>query len=329
MRVVVAPDKFRGSATAAEVAAIAVDAARACGWDADGLPLADGGEGMLAAFGGPNRETVVTGPLGDELSAGWRLVGKTAVVEMAVASGLAVAGGTEENDPVAATTYGTGELIEQAVQRGATRVIIGLGGSATTDGGLGAIRALHPVQRLRGVEMVVACDVTTRFTDAAEVFGPQKGATPAQVELLRRRLERLVQVYHDDYGVDVSELRGAGAAGGLAGGLAAVGARLVPGFELIADELGLFDLIEDADLVVTGEGLVDEQSFSGKVVGGVLDLAAEYDVPALIVCGAAEVDPPEGVRMVSMSERFGDDRSWNDTAGCIAQAITEELQAYG
>lgn len=325
MRVVVAPDKFRGSATADEIVATARAAATASGWDSDGLALADGGEGMLAAFGGPNRELVVSGPLGDSVTAGWRLDGRTAVVEMAQASGLDLVGGADGNDPIAATTYGTGELIDQAVQRGATRVIVGLGGSATTDGGLGAVRALHPVQRLRGVELVVACDVTTSFTDAAPVFGPQKGATPAQVELLRRRLERLVQVYLDDYGVDVSALPGAGAAGGLAGGLAALGARLVPGFELIADEVGLAELVEGADLVVTGEGLVDAQSFRGKVVGGVIDLAAELEVPAMVVCGAAEVAAPDGVELVSLSDRFGEDRSWNDTLGCVSEAVTEEL----
>lgn len=324
MRVVIAPDKFRGSAAADEVVTAACRGASSAGWECDGIALADGGEGMLAAFGGPNRESTVTGPLGDPVSAGWRLDNKTAVVEMAQASGLDL---VEENDPMAATTYGTGELIEQAVQRGASRVIVGLGGSATTDGGLGALRALHPAQRLRGVDMVVACDVTTRFVDAAQIFGPQKGATPAQVELLRRRLERLVQMYIEDHEVDVSALPGAGAAGGLAGGLAAIGARLVPGFELIADELGLAELVEGADLVITGEGLVDDQSFRGKVVGGVIEIAEELGVPVVIVCGAAEVEAPGDVKLVSISETYGDERSWNDTLACIEDAVATELRA--
>jgi len=329
VRLVVAPDKFRGSASASAIVGAVERAAADAGWDADGLPLADGGEGMLEAFGGPNRESVVTGPLGDPVTAGWRLDRKTATIEMAQASGLSIIGGAEANDPVAATTYGTGELIDLAVQRGANRVRIGVGGSATTDGGLGALRAMHPVQRFRGVELLVACDVRTRFTDAAEVFGPQKGASPAQVELLRRRLERLVQVYIDDYGVDVSDSPGAGAAGGLAGGLASLGAKLLPGFELIADERALADHVEGADLVVTGEGLLDEQSFEGKVVGGVLELAAELGVPALVVCGAAEVDVPSGVTLLSLSEMFGEERSWDDTLGCVHEAVTAELTARG
>ena len=158
-------------------------------------------------------------------------------------------------------------------------MLVGVGGSATTDGGLGALRALYPPHRLKGIELVVACDVQTCFVDAATVFAGQKGASERQVELLRRRLERLVQVYLGDYGVDVSTLVGGGAAGGLAGGLAAVGAELWMGFDVVADEVELGDRIEGADLVITGEGFVDEESFAGKVVGGVVELAAAADVP--------------------------------------------------
>ena len=199
-------------------------------------------------------------------------------------------GGAEGNDPIAASTYGTGELIAAAVERGARVIVVAVGGSATTDGGLGALRALYPRQRLRGIDVVVACDVRMPFVDAAEVFGPQKGATPAQVELLRRRLERLAQVYLEEYGVDVTGLVGAGAAGGLAGGLAAVGAHLEPGFDLVADEVDLDERMEGGDLVVTGEGFLDEQSFDGKVVGGVVTLAAALGVPVLVVAGEV-MDP--------------------------------------
>ena len=271
---VAAPDKFRGTATAAEVAAAVGRAAARCGWDCDEVPMADGGEGTLDVLGGPNRTTVVSGPLGDPVRAGWRLHRGTAVIEIAHAIGLALAGGPDGNDPVAASTHGAGELIGAAVDAGARRIIVCVGGSATTDGGLGAMRALFPAQRLRGVELLVACDVRTTFLDAAPIFAPQKGASPAQVELLRRRLERLAQVYLDEHGVDVTELPGSGAAGGLAGGLAALGARLVPGFDLVADEVELLDRLEGADLVVTGEGFLDEQTFEGKVVGGVVELAA-------------------------------------------------------
>ena len=195
VRVVAAPDKFRGTVTAADVAAAIGRAARSVGARCQEVPVADGGEGTLAALGGPNRDSLVTGPLGDPVHAGWRLHGPLAVIEMAQASGLALVGGPDGNDPIAASTTGTGELVAEAVESGARRVVVGMGGSATTDGGFGALRALYPLPRLRGVEIVVACDVRTRFLDAAEVFAPQKGASPAQVELLRRRLERLAQLY--------------------------------------------------------------------------------------------------------------------------------------
>ena len=140
-RLIAAPDKFKGTASAAEIAAAACRAAEAAGWEAEPLPMADGGEGTLAALGGANRHTVVTNPLGDPVSAGWRLDGHVAVIEMAQASGLQLVGGASGNDALAASTYGTGELIEAALERGAQRIIVCVGGSATTDGGFGALRA--------------------------------------------------------------------------------------------------------------------------------------------------------------------------------------------
>lgn len=326
VRVLAAPDKFRGTATAAEVAGAIAAAARTCGWRCDQVPMADGGEGTLDALGGANRTSVVAGPLGDPVPAGWRLDRGLAVIEMARASGLDLLGGAEANDPIAATSAGTGELIAAAIESGARRVIVGVGGSATTDGGLGAIRALTPRQRLRGVELIVACDVRTRFVDAAEVFAPQKGATPKQVQLLRRRLERLAQVYRDDYGVDVTDLPGSGAAGGLAGGLAAVGAKLVGGFDLVADETHVADALEGADLVITGEGFVDAQSFDGKVVGGMLELARAAGVPTFVVCGQAFDGVEATTRLCSLVERFGPERAFNDTLGAIKEAVTYFLE---
>src|SRR5690606_1364510 len=138
-----------------------------------------------------NRSTEVTGPLGEAVVARWRLDGRQAVIEMAEASGLGLVGGAEGNDAVSASTAGTGELVPAAIDAGARRVLVGLGGSASTDGGLAALRALYPLHRLRGVDLVALCDVRTGFVDAAPTFAPQKGASPAQVELLRRRLERL------------------------------------------------------------------------------------------------------------------------------------------
>jgi glycerate kinase len=329
VRVVAAPDKFRGTATAAEVAGAVARAAAAAGWTCTAVPMADGGEGTLDVLGGPNRTTTVTGPLGDPVDAGWRLDRRQAVVEMARASGLALVGGPEGNDPVAASTWGTGELIAAAVEAGATRVVVAVGGSATTDGGLGALRALYPLQRLRGVDLVVACDVRTRFLDAAEVFAPQKGATPAQVNLLGRRLERLAQVYREEHGVDVTGLDGGGAAGGLAGGLAAVGATLVAGFDLVADELGLDEVVEGADLVVTGEGFVDEQSFDGKVVGGVVALAEDLGVPTLVVAGEVYDGVAARVDAVSHVARFGEEPAWEDPLGCVRTVVAERLAGGG
>jgi len=328
--IVAAPDKFRGTATATEVAEAVARAASAAGATCDVAPVADGGEGTLDVLGGSIRHTTVRGPLGDPVDAEWRMRGREAVVETARASGLTLAGGPEGNDPLRATTSGTGELIAAALDAGARRVIVGVGGSATTDGGLAALTALNPRRRLHaGIEVVVACDVETLFVDAAEVFAPQKGATPAQVSLLRRRLERLVQVYVRDYGVDVSALTGSGAAGGLAGGLAAAGAVLVPGFDVVAEALALGERIAAADLVVTGEGLLDAESFEGKAVGGVLRLAADAGVAALVVVGDAvsdELPPlPPSVTVVSLVARFGVERAMADVAGCVEEVVRTHL----
>ncbi len=320
---VAAVDKYKGSVTAAQVAAAIGHACWELGHDCVEMPVADGGDGTLEALGGANRTSTVTGPLGDPVQAGWRLHRNTAVIEMARASGLALVGGRERNDAMAASTVGTGELIDQALDAGAKKIIVCLGGSATTDGGLGAIRAIHAPHRLRGVQLLVACDVTTRFTDAAPVFGPQKGASPAQVRMLTGRLERLVQMYRDEFGVDVSDIPGAGAAGGLAGALAAVGGKLVPGFELVADELDLHDAIADADLVVTGEGHMDAQSFEGKVVGGVQEVCARYGRPVGAVVGDADDDVADRLPFVSLVQRFGLERAMAEPMWCIEHAAAE------
>ena len=250
-----APDKFRGSLTASEAAGAMAAGLETAGFTVRRVPLADGGDGtldaLLAARGGSTRSATVTGPLGDPVDAQWALLPDgTGVVEMARASGLALV--TDRNDPLRASTRGTGELIVAALRGGARQVIVGVGGSATTDGGLGAVDALG--WSLSGAEVTVACDDATPFLDAATVYGPQKGATPAQVSLLTRRLARLAEAYRDRTGVDVTALDGAGAAGGLAGGLAAIGAQLEPGFDVVARAARLDDQLADVDLVVTGEG---------------------------------------------------------------------------
>jgi glycerate kinase len=267
--------------------------------DVQELPLADGGEGTLdalfAARGGSVRTARVTGPLGEPVEAEWLLLPDgTGVVEMARASGHGAL--TGPNDPLRASTRGTGELITAAVRGGARRILVGVGGSATTDGGLAAVEALG--WSLAGIDVTVACDVGTRFLDAATVFGPQKGASSAQVSLLSRRLTRLAEVYEQRAGVDVRALEGAGAAGGLAGGLAAIGARLEPGFEVVAHAAGFDAALDDVDLVVTGEGKLDPTSFEGKVVGGVLDWAGDQGVPhRAVIVGQAT---PEGQEELSV-----------------------------
>jgi glycerate kinase len=326
VHLVAAPDKFKGTLSGSEVAAAMCRGAASVGWTCAPCPVADGGDGTLDALGGPNRRTLVTGPLGEPVEAEWRMHRRTAVIEMARASGLVLAGGAEGNDPVAATTTGTGELIAAALDAGANRIIVGVGGSATTDGGLGALRAMEPLARFRRVKIEVACDVRIPFVEAARRFAGQKGASDAEVELLARRLERLVQVYAGDFGRDVSNLEGGGAAGGLAGGLAAIGAELVPGFDLVADEVALPELLEGADLAVTGEGYLDDQSFGGKVVGGVAELAAELGLSVLaIVGGADQVVVPDHVTVVSLAERHGVDAALSRPGDLIAAAVADHL----
>lgn len=331
--VLAAPDKFRGTLSASGVAAGLGRVVSRSGWAFDACPLSDGGEGfaeVLSVLGGEERATRVTGPLGDPVVARWRLALPLAVLESAAASGLALVGGAEANRPLEATTRGTGELVLAAVSAGAERMLLGVGGSATTDGGRGAVEAIVTAGGLGHAQLVVACDVDITFVDAAERFGPQKGAGPTEVKVLRRRLETLAEDYRSRYGVDVAALPGAGAAGGLAGGLAAVGARLVPGFELVADAVGLEGRMRRARLVLTGEGRLDAASWTGKVVGGVVAMAARVGVPVVVVAGVADEAgvagaTARGVRVVSLAGRYGLDRSLSQTAACLEDAAGSVL----
>jgi len=340
---VAAPDKFRGTLSAAQAAAAAAGAALDAGWTADEVPMSDGGEGLLDALGGAPHATTVSGPLGRPVQAEWRMLdaagggGPTAVVEMSRAAGRALLPRPRGDDPVRAGTAGVGQLLLAARDAGACRIVVGCGGSATTDGGLGAFDAVGSPAALRGVELVVACDVTTPFLDAAKVFGPQKGATPAQVEALGQRLADVAARYRRATGVDVTGVGGAGAAGGLAGGLVALGARIEPGFDFVAGLVHLADRMERADLVVTGEGHVDPPSFHGKVPGGVLGLARSRGahgrpLPVLCVAGGADrallVTPPEGMEVVSLSARFGRVRARAETAALIGQVTAEALARF-
>ena len=332
MQVLAAADKFKGTASAAQVCAAIGHACWDLGLDCVEMPLADGGEGTLAVLGGANRTATVTGPLGNMVQAQWAMHKGVAVIEMAQASGLTLAGGADNNDPMNATTRGTGELIDRALNEGAKKIIVCLGGSATTDGGLGALAAISTPARLRSVDFLVACDVDTLFTDAANVFAPQKGASRAQVALLTSRLEQLAQRYSNDYGVDVRTIPGSGAAGGLAGALAALGATLMPGFDIVAEEVGFDEALLHADIVITGEGQLDDTSFSGKVVGSVVDYANEAHVPVHAIVGDIDSDMlPElrsEITAASLTEKYGVDMSMQQVLRCIEDAARDILRAY-
>ena len=330
MRVLAAADKFKGTATAAQVCAAIGHACWALNIDCTEIPMADGGEGTLDVLCGPNRTTLVTGPLGQPVEAAWRLHRGVAVIEMARASGLTIAGGPVNNDALNATTQGVGELIDSALNEGAKKIIVCLGGSATTDGGLGAIRAISTPARLLAVEFLVACDVDTLFVDAAQVFAPQKGATPAQVNMLTGRLEQLAQRYESDYGINVAKIPGSGAAGGLAGGLAALGAKLIPGFDIVAEENGFDEAVKEHDFIITGEGLLDDTSFDGKVVGSVLDYANEAQKRTMAIVGDIDeaMDPEllAEIEAVSITEMFGSDMAMQQVLRCIEDAASDVLK---
>ncbi len=328
MKIVIAPDTFKEALPARQVCeAIARGVLRA--WpraQIDMVPMADGGEGtvetLVDATGGTIMETRVRGPLGDPVIARWGLLGSpahTAVVEMAAASGLGLVP-PELRNPMLTTTYGTGELILAALDAGARTIILGIGGSATNDGGAGAAQAVgvrfydrqgrlcalglsggglknvtridisQRDPRIAQTEIKVACDVDNPLCGprgAAAVYGPQKGATPEQVALLDANLAYWAELIQRDLGRTVSETPGAGAAGGLGAGLMAFfDAKLAPGIKLVMEAVRLAERIADADLVITGEGRIDRQSMMGKVIAGVGRAAKAAGVPAIALVGS-------------------------------------------
>jgi glycerate kinase len=295
-KAIVCPDGFKGTFSAREAAAAIAAGVREAGVEAVELPLADGGEGTLEALlagGGEQRTVTVAGPLGDPVDAEYGLLdgGRVGVVEMARASGLTLVP-EERRDAWAASTRGTGELIAAAAA-GAERVLVSVGGSATTDGGAGALAALGEA-RIEVPPLTVLCDVDTPFEDAAVVFGPQKGADPATVERLTARLDHLASTLpRDPRGVPRT-----GCAGGLSGGLwAAYGAELVSGADHVLDLLGFDRLLTSADLVITGEGRLDDQSAAGKTVGVVADRCRAANVPCVAVVGQSALEEAAAAAM--------------------------------
>lgn len=342
VKIVVAADSFKGTLSSLEAGRAIADGICQVTPDAEVvvLPVADGGEGtveaVLYACGG-RRETVrVTGPLGDPVEADFALLpgGNRAVIEMAAASGLTLLK-PDRYDPMAASTYGTGQLLLAAVDHGCRDLTIAVGGSATVDGGCGAAQALGveflavdgstlpgPMggglagridriemgrrdPRLPACNVTVLCDVTNPLCGddgAARVFGPQKGADADQVEQLDRNLAWLASVIQRDLDIDIRDEPGAGAAGGLAGGLVAfAGARLARGVETILDLADIDKHLVGADLVVTGEGRLDAQSMMGKVVSGVAARARKAGVAVIAIAGCASAD---AVRCLGLVEAY-------------------------
>jgi glycerate 2-kinase len=285
-QILVAPDSFKGSHSAPEVCAVLARGVESTGARAIGLPAGDGGEGtmrcLLAALGGETRAATVSDPLGRPIEAEWALLTDgRAVVESAQASGLGLVS-PEERDPWAASTQGTGELIAAAARVGPEEILVAVGGTATTDGGAGALAALPPAGELPPLR--VLCDVRTPFERAAAVFGPQKGADPQLVERLAARLDALAaEAPRDPRGLEMS-----GSGGGLSGGLwAHLGAELVPGAAFVLDAIGLEVRLEGATATITGEGRLDEQTAAGKVVAEVARRSVAAGVPCHAVVGNA------------------------------------------
>ena len=320
---VLAIDSFKGSLTSTEAEAAAREGILRIYPRAEPLciPIADGGEGMLDALstlGGQEVHLRVQGPLNDQIEARYLITadGQTAYIEMASASGLTLVPENLRN-PLQTTTRGTGELMRDALDRGCHRLVIGLGGSATNDGGMGMLSALgirfldrqgkelegrgkdmtatvridtslaHPA--LKTTRCTAACDVRNPFDGpqgAAFIFAPQKGATPDDVQLLDQGLQHLAQLYQQTTGIDIATLPGAGAAGGLGGALAAfLHADLRPGISLLLEANGFQDKIKGADLIITGEGRADRQTLMGKVPAGVLHEAVRAGIPIALIAG--------------------------------------------
>jgi glycerate kinase len=341
-KVVIAPDSFKGCMTAMEAASCIEDGLKRSlrGVSCRKLPMADGGEGTVQAIvdatGGSFVKRTVSDPLGRPIRATFGLSGdgKTVVMEMAAASGLALLKPKERN-PMRTSTYGTGELMRHALKLGVRKILIGIGGSATNDGGTGMARALgirfldakgRPVPdgaaaldkiahidvskldpRFKGVAVEVACDVDNPLTGrkgAAQVYGPQKGATPAMVKALDAGLKNLAGVIKSDLGIAILKAPGSGAAGGLGGGLMAfVNGQLRPGVDIVIDSVKLAKGIKGCDLVITGEGRMDHQTAFGKTPAGVAKTAKAQGVPVIAICGCLG-KAPEVVNTIGIDAFF-------------------------
>jgi len=322
MKIVIAPDSFKGSLTAVEVSDAIEQGVREIFPEAEivKIPMADGGDGtaqcLVNATGGKIFREKVTGPLGDEVLASYGILGdkKTAVIEMAEASGLTLVPEGKRN-PLITTTYGTGQLIKSALDQGCRKMIIGIGGSATNDGGAGMVQALgvklldkngeeigfgggelkkvfridtkYLDNHLSETEVLIASDVSNPLCGpkgAARIYGPQKGATPEIIEELDKSLAHFAEIIKRDLNKDIKDMPGAGAAGGLGAGLIAfLDAELKQGIEIVIEIVKLEQAIKEADLVITGEGKIDKQTIYGKAPIGVAKIAKKYNIPVIAI----------------------------------------------
>jgi len=329
MKIVVAPNSFKGSLTALEVSDAIEKGIREVFPEAEiiKIPMADGGDGtvecLVNATGGEILREKIIGPLGNEILAHYGILGdkKTAVIEMAAASGLTLVPENKRN-PLMTTTYGTGQLIKAALNQGCRKMIIGIGGSATNDGGAGMVQALGVKlldqegkevgfgggelkkivkidtscmdNRLSDLKVLVASDVNNPLCGpqgASRIYGPQKGATPETIEELDESLAYFAELIKRDLNKDVKDIPGAGAAGGLGASLMAfLNAELRPGIEIMIEAVKLEQAIKDADLVITGEGKIDSQTIYGKAPIGVAKIAKKYNVPVVAVAAIIEED---------------------------------------
>ena len=352
MRIVVAIDSFKGCLTSKEANQAAAEGIKNVLPDAEvvQIPVSDGGEGFMDAFqaaiGGEIQEKVVRDPLMRPVSAKYLLNGKQAVIEMAQASGLTLLS-KEERNPMVTTSYGTGQLVADAIRKGAEHIIVGLGGSATSDAGMGMLRALidafakhglwNDIEELKTIRFTIASDVKNPLcgeNGAAHVFAPQKGATPDDVLALDERARKFAEVSAKHFGYDRSEAEGAGAAGGLGYAfLQYLNAECRPGIQLLLETIRFSEIVRDADLVFTGEGSADRQTLMGKLPIGVLQQSC--DVPVCLLAGRisdreqllqagfayVECINPPGISFEEAMRKEVAIQNIRRSSGCLARAV--------
>jgi glycerate kinase len=327
-----AMDKFRGTASARELSDTVVRAARDAGVKADGQPMSDGGEGFRDAFSGDEVVVEVPGPLGETVSAGITVFdtpdGRQAVLEVAEVIGRARLRSPSRDEALRATSAGAGHLLLAAQRLGVTSVLVGCGGSATSDGGLGCYQVVKEGGGLT-VPVTVATDVTARFSGLRR-YARQKGIRPGDLENLDERLAQVRELYVRERGVDVELLDRTGASGGIPAALAALGAELTSGFEAVARAVSLEGRVDAASLVVTGEGRLDAGSLEGKVVVGVAQFTRVAGL--LVICGSVETKAAEAFRnrfpratVVSLVQRFGARQARSHVIECVALVVSEEI----